>query len=69
MPVVKDCYAINRRQVPFSLVLGAKRSGHLVREYEKTRKEIRPIDDEIIICVDSQGPSYFTDEKYQNDTK
>jgi hypothetical protein len=57
----------NRKQVPFSLVLGANRRGHLVREYEKTMKETRPMDDEIIICVDSQGPSYFTNEKDQND--
>jgi hypothetical protein len=66
---MKNYCVIDRRQVPFSLVLGAKRRGHLFREYEKTRKETRPMDDESMICVDSQGPSYFTEEKGQNDTE
>jgi hypothetical protein len=38
----------NRHHVPFSLVLGAKRRGHRVREYEKIRKEAMPIDSEIM---------------------
>jgi hypothetical protein len=38
-----------RGRVPFSLVLGAKRRGHRVRQYEKIRREATPIDDEIII--------------------
>ena len=36
-------------QVPFSLVLGAKRSGHRVRQYEKIRTEVMPINEEINI--------------------
>jgi len=43
------CHRRSRRQVPFSLVLGAKRRGHRVREYEKIRKDAMPTDDEIMI--------------------
>lgn len=39
----------DRGWVPFSLVLGAKRRGHRVRQYEKIRKDVMPTDDEIII--------------------
>ncbi len=39
----------DRSWLPFSLVLGAKRRGHRVRQYEKIRREAMPIDDEIII--------------------
>lgn len=63
------CHKRSRRQVPFSLVLGAKRRGHRVREYEKMRKDVMPIDDEIIIWVDSHGPSYFTEKKVKKTNK
>lgn len=36
-------------KVPFSLVLGAKRRGHRVRQYEKIRRAAMPINDEINI--------------------
>jgi hypothetical protein len=41
-----------------SLVLGAKRRGHLVRQYEKIRNAVTPMVEESIICVDNQGPWY-----------
>jgi hypothetical protein len=45
---------------PFNLVLGAKRMGHLVLQYEKRRKEKIPIDDDKTSCVCSHGPEYLS---------
>lgn len=42
---------------PFSLVRGAKSSGHLVRQYEKSIKEVSPMAVEIPSCVVNHGPS------------
>lgn len=56
--------SVHRRRwpacAPFSFVLGAKYSGHRVRQYEKIRNDHNPMDPESSSCVVNHGPSYFT---------
>lgn len=47
-------------RVPLSFVRGAKDSGHRVRQYENSRKDVIPILAEIMSCVVNQGPSNFS---------
>lgn len=51
---------ILRGTLPFSFVLGANDSGHLVLQYEKTRKENSPMLLDSTSWVVNQGPSYLT---------
>lgn len=46
--------------LPFSMVRGANDSGHLVLQYEKTRKENSPMLVDSTSWVVNQGPSYLT---------
>ena len=45
---------------PFSFVLGAKCSGHRVRQKEKMMNDMIPMKLERSNCVVNHGPSYFT---------
>ena len=49
------------RALPFNFVRGANESGHLVLQYEKTRKENSPILLDSTSWVVNQGPSYLTE--------
>lgn len=46
---------------PLSLVLGANRMGHLVRQKLKTRNEISPMVVDRIACVVNHGPSNLSE--------
>ena len=53
-------FRISGGALPFSFVRGANESGHLVLQYEKTRKENSPILLDSTSWVVNQGPSYLT---------
>lgn len=51
---------------PLSLVLGGKRIGHLIRQKQKTSKEMSLMVVDRMVCVVNHGPSNLSKENIQS---